>query len=286
MKKHLKAALLFCLTALILLSSVSCKQNNNEPQNTEQETLHEHVFENPTVTKAPTCAEDGQQTATCACGVVKVTAIPATGEHNYQDKICSVCGRKDPTGLSEPLLCGDALSSYIIVHDTNASVYTVRAAQYIAKEIQARTGISLTVMALDDLTEVRPHEIVVGETTRQISQDLDADTEGMEFAILANEDHIAIEGDYFIIAAAAYYFVEKYIPEAIFDIDVPQTASICTPIVKEAENFILLIGDGMGPNQTKLFDAYKDASLADYSDGEDFFYGYLFPFFILEISLM
>ena len=100
----------------------------------------------------------------------------------------------------------------------------------------------------------------------------------MEFSILADADHIAIEGDYFIIAAAAYYFVETYIPEAIFDIDVPQTVSIATPIVKEAKNFILLIGDGMGHNQTKLFDAYKDSDIADYTDGEDLFYGYLFPY--------
>ena len=58
----------------------------------------------------------------------------------------------------------------------------------------------------------------------------------------------------------------------------PQTVSVATPIVKEAKNFILLIGDGMGHNQTKLFDAYKGEQIADYSDGEDFFYGYLFPY--------
>ena len=270
MKKVLRTVSLLCLAILILLPTASCTKNNFVfPQ--------DHVFEKVT-TVAPTCVDDGKQTISCTCGALKLTVLPATKEHNYEGKVCTVCGRKDPTGLTEPMLCGDSLSSYTIVHDTNASLYTVRAAQYIAQEIEARTGISLVVMALDDITAVRPHEIVVGETARQISQDLNAKTEGFEFAILANEDHIAIEGDYFVIAAAAYYFVEKYIPEAIFDVDIPQTTTVCTPIVKETENVILLIGDGMGPNQTKLFDGYKDSAIADYSDGEDFFYGNLFPY--------
>ena len=280
MKKILKSAVLLCLAALILVAAVSCKKDNGEapeaPAVTPQ--AHEHVFQSPTVVKNGTCVEDGKQTAACECGVVKVTLLPATGNHTYENKVCTVCGRKDPTGLTEPLLCGDVLSSYVIVYDKNASDYTVRAAEYIAKEILTRTNISLPVVPLEESTEVNAHEIVVGETSRQISQNLDAQTEGFEFAFLANEDHIAIEGDYFIIAAAAYYFVENYIPEAIFDIDVPQTTSICTPIVKETENFIVLIGDGMGPVQTTLFDAYADNPIAEFGDGENFFYGNLFPY--------
>ena len=275
MKKILKTALILILAALIMLLPVSCTKPEETPP--AGDGVHQHVFENPTITKAPTCAEDGKQSATCSCGVVKITTLLATGAHTYQNKVCTVCGRKDATGLTAPVLCGDALSSYVIVYDANASDYTVRAAEYIAKEIEARTGISLTTAPITAETAANAHEIVVGETERPISQTLNAETEGFEFALLADENHIAIEGDYFIIAAAAYYFVQTYIPEAIFDIDVPQTVSVETPIVKETKNFILLIGDGMGPNQTKLFDAYKNDPIADYSDGEDFFYGYLFP---------
>ncbi len=274
MKKILKSVFVLFLVAFVLLSAVGCAFINETILGKE----HKHKFKQTTTEKEPTCTEDGKETATCKCGAVKITTLTATGEHNYQNKVCTVCGRKDPTGLSAPLLCGDALSSYVIVYDKDASDYTVRAAEYIAEQIKARTGIALSVTPIDASTAVNAHEIVVGETARPISQDLDAKTEGFEFAFLADEDHVAMEGDYFIIAAAAYYFVETYIPEAIFDIDVPQTVSVCTPIVKEAENFILLIGDGMGPNQTKLFEAYKDESIADYSDGEDFFYGYLFPY--------
>ena len=274
MKKLFKIALLLCVTVAFLLTTVSCAFINETILGKE----HEHRFKDQTQTQAPTCVADGKETATCKCGAMKITTLGATGAHNYQNKVCTVCGRKDPTGLTAPVLCGDALSSYTIVYAEGASDYTVRAAEYIAKEIKARTGIALSVTPIGSEAEVGAHEIVVGETSRPISQALNAETEGMEFSILADVDHIAIEGDYFIIAAAAYYFVETYIPEAIFDIDVPQTVSIATPIVKEAKNFILLIGDGMGHNQTKLFDAYKDSDLADYTDGEDFFYGYLFPY--------
>ena len=46
-------------------------------------------------------------------------------------------------------------------------------------------------------------------------------------------------------------------------------------IVKEAKNYILLIGDGMGVYQTLLFDYLTDTT--DYSDGESLFYGYMLP---------
>ena len=38
---------------------------------------------------------------------------------------------------------------------------------------------------------------------------------------------------------------------------IPEVAEVHQPIVKEAKNYILLIGDGMGVYQTKIFD-YMD----------------------------
>ena len=51
-----------------------------------------HDFSNVTVTKAATCGEAGEGTATCVCGYSKVVVIPATGNHNYEDGICTECG--------------------------------------------------------------------------------------------------------------------------------------------------------------------------------------------------
>ena len=74
----------------------------------------------------------------------------------------------------------------------------------------------------------------------------DAGAKAPRFAILADGDHIALEGDYFVIAAAAYFFVETYVTGETFESEIPMTVSIHQPIREEAKNFILLIGDGMG----------------------------------------
>jgi len=167
------------------------------------------------------------------------------------------------------------LSNFAIVYSAKDDDYAKRAAEFIKSEIMARTGLDL--LLIDDKTEsTAEYEIVVGETTRDISSRLDADTEGLEFAILAEDKQIAIEGDYFVIAAAAYYFIETYVPNDNFHAEIPKEVSVHEPIVKDADNFIFLIGDGMGVNQTKLYDVY-DARSCKYSDNESIFYGSLFP---------
>ncbi len=189
-----------------------------------------------------------------------------------------------PTDDSRPgntetcLLNGVSIAEYSIVYSEADTDYSLRAAQYIRTQIKNRTGITLTLKK--DSQATGAHEIVVGETERQISKDLDAETENVEFAILANESSVALEGDYFIIAAAAYFFVETYIPSKTFNSVVPQETTVHNPIQKKAKNFIFLIGDGMGFNQTLLFEELDVATEGDlaYSDGEDIFYGYYLPY--------
>ncbi len=54
---------------------------------------HVHVYENETVTKQVTCGADGEKTATCSCGKTRVTVIPATANHIYEDGFCTGCGK-------------------------------------------------------------------------------------------------------------------------------------------------------------------------------------------------
>lgn len=169
---------------------------------------------------------------------------------------------------------GVSLKDYSIVYSENDYDYAKRAAEYIQTEILERTKVVLPLVT--DETEVKAHEIVVGNTNRAISTKLNAETEGLEFAILADGGHIALEAEYFIIAAAAYFFIETYVPALGFEATVPEQVSIHSPIVEKANNFILLIGDGMGPVHTKSFQYLENDR--DYSDGEDIFYGYLFPY--------
>ena len=171
-------------------------------------------------------------------------------------------------------LGGIDIGSYTIVYDEEGLDYNKRAAEYIRDQIAARTN--KTVSIVDDSAPVSENEIVVGETSRDISGALDAETEGVEFAILSLEGSVALEGDYFVIAAAAYYFVDTYLITTNENNVIPEGVSIHTPIVEEAKNYILLIGDGMGVYQTQLFDYLEDVS--EYSDGEDLFYAYMLPY--------
>lgn len=176
--------------------------------------------------------------------------------------------------LNPPTINGVKLTSFTIVYDEDGLDYDKRAAEYIRDEIHKRSGLKLSIV--DDGEEKTDHEIVVGETSRAISQALDAKTEGLEFAILASEGSVALEGDYFIIAAAAYFFIDTYVPEKGYDATVPECVSVHQPITKEANNFIMLIGDGMGVYQTELFEYMENDR--EYSDGEDIFYGQLLPY--------
>lgn len=173
-----------------------------------------------------------------------------------------------------PTINGISLAEYTIVYDEQGLDYNQRAAEYIQEKALKRYNITLALS--DDDHEKKAHEIVVGETTREISSLLDAETEGLEFAILSNDGSIALEGDYFVIAAAAYYFIETYASGDAQALTISETASVHEPIVKEAKNYIMLIGDGMGVYQTLIFD-YMENNI-DYGDGEDIFYGYMLPY--------
>jgi alkaline phosphatase len=185
--------------------------------------------------------------------------------------VLTSCGEKY---MNPPTINGVSLQEFTIVYDFEGVDYNKRAAEYIKNTAKARYGIDLAIV--DDGTSSDSNEIVIGETSRSISTSLNAETEGFEFAILANGGSVALEGDYFVIAAAAYFFMETYASADAQVSTVPETVSVHEPIVKDAKNYILLIGDGMGVYQTRIFE-YTDL-VSDLGDGEDIFYGYMFPY--------
>ncbi len=184
------------------------------------------------------------------------------------------CKRQVPPEPLPHILNGADISEYVIIYDEDGPDYNKRAAEYIRDTVKDANHVTLEIK--DDGEAESAREIVVGETARDISDRLDAETEGFEFAILSEGEKIALEGDYFVIAAAAYYFTETYILSDTDEVTVPEGVSVHEPITKEANNLIMLIGDGMGVYQTKLHDYLEDTS--DYSDGEELFYGYMFPY--------
>ena len=166
---------------------------------------------------------------------------------------------------------GVSIKEYQIVCDKDGLDYNVRAAEYIQNAIKNVTGYAPAIV--DDSEAEKSHEIVVGETSRQISGELNQAMQGVQFSMLTKGGKIALEGNYFVIAAAAYYFVDTYVKAG--DVEIADTTLVRNPIVKEAKNYILLIGDGMGVYQTQMYSYLTDNS--GFSDGESFFYGYMLP---------
>lgn len=187
----------------------------------------------------------------------------------------STDGKQEGAETSKAYLNGVLLSDYSIVYSEEGD-YAYRAAEYIKDEIEARAGVTLSVRkASEDSGEGRA--ILVGETARELSAKLCAECDGVEFAISSDGEDIALEAEAFVIAAAAYYFIDTYIPSGIdFESVVPSEDRVLEPIKKSAKNFILMIGDGMGELQTQMFDYLEDTS--EISDGESAFYGYMLPY--------
>lgn len=175
------------------------------------------------------------------------------------------------------LLNGVAIEKYTIVYDDSQPDYNFRAAQYIQAEILERTGKELPVCTAASGTY--DHEILVGKTNRALSGELTSNSYKMEIQFKADSNNIAMNGDYFIIAAAAYYFIQTYIPGEKFTSIIPtDEIVIAEPITEKANNYIFLIGDGMGFNQTLMFDYFQPSDDVEFYDGEDVFYGYYFPY--------
>ena len=259
------------LMTLILLMSLltGCGKPADQPQDTTPSTVTTTATETTTTT-------EGETTTTTA---TESTTADTTAETTTTTTTTIVTQPTKPKSAAK--LNGVSLSEYVVVYDETAPDYTARAVGYLCEEVLERTGVELEVMSHEEAPA--KHEIVVGETNRAISKALNANTEGLQFSMMAKDGHVAMEGDYFIIAAAAYYFIETYITGKTASTSVPTKAFVSDPIVEEANNYILLIGDGMGVNHTQLPYGCDHALLAeqfgnDFSDGESLFYGHLFPY--------
>lgn len=173
----------------------------------------------------------------------------------------------------ELTLNGVALKEYTLVYAADADPYTQNAVDYIRRQLLEYAKVELPVIT-DDAPE-NAYEILVGQTRRPLSQALTPPEQALQYALLAQDGHIALEGEYFLIAAAAYGFVQSCISAG--ENAVVESGSYA-PQTAQPHSIAFLIGDGMGPNQTRLF---ADTSLTqpeDYHDSLEQFYGYLLPY--------
>ena len=213
--------------------------------------------------------------------------INATGMYVWQTSNTTAClGEIELyqymtiTYLDTANLNGVDISEYQIVYSASDLDYAKTAAEYIQDQILKKTGRQLDVVT--DSTTETTYEILVGETSRSYSESISAPSEtAMKFTFASNGTKIAMKADYFIIAGAAYYFVETYIGNTNFEVTANTGVTTQNTITKKANNYIFLIGDGMGEMHTRLFEVYGAAPTSGtygFGDGEDIFYGYYLPY--------
>ncbi len=151
------------------------------------------------------------------------------------------------------------------------------AADYINDEIEKLTGTRLTVIT--DATEDTGSEIVIGSTSRVIAKEYNnSELTGMKFGISANEEDVLLSGKDFLIAGAAYYFVNTLIAgNEAAEIDIPDEGIVEEPTPETPKNFIYFIGDGMGQNHPKLLGSNLPLVENEYILMQHTFAGYRFP---------
>lgn len=93
-KKFLALFLTLCMV-VGTLSTAAIAVEEGDTDGTEPAAC-EHVWDEGTVTKEPTCTEAGEMTFTCTlCEEKDVRVVEALG-HSYENGVCTVCGAEEP----------------------------------------------------------------------------------------------------------------------------------------------------------------------------------------------
>lgn len=182
------------------------------------------------------------------------------------------------TTQTEIKINGNPITNYTIIYAEEELNFGLNAAEYVRDGIKEATGVELEIK-IDAQAEETEYEIVIGATNREISAEA-AKTElgGYEFVAAAKDNKIVLYGKEYMVAGAAYNFVNT----ALVSGTLPEEFAPASPEYKDPENFILVIGDGMGFNSleygedmyesgiymlkedTMMYDQYKVADRLPY----------------------
>jgi alkaline phosphatase len=189
--------------------------------------------------------------------------------------LAGLCG----CGTARATLNGTNLKKFVIVYPEYGNDIEMRAAEYLQKQIKEITGVTLPLVS--DAEKEAEHEIIVGAADRKLADVAQRPSCGeMEYVIASNEGSVALYGEIWAVAGAAYSFINNYITGAEFKAEIPESQVIAHK-PEAPNNFIMLIGDGMGEVQTlmpELLDfPYDKEEFVVYE--EDHFFGYDFPYF-------
>ena len=133
--------------------------------------------------------------------VFLVSPLASCGEQNSD-----VTGQPDNSKIT---INDIALSDYVIIYADEELDFALNAAEYVRDQVKSETGIELAVK-LDTEAEETECEILVGLTNRAASAEA-AKTElgGYEFVVAAKDKKIVLYGEEYMVAGAAYNFIDK-----------------------------------------------------------------------------
>ncbi len=153
-------------------------------------------------------------------------------------------------------ICGVSIEEYCIVIPETCDLYTLYAAKNLASYLRTNAGITMNIVT-DDVAEVA-YELVIGGTNRDGSARASAvDLEADEYIIMMDDTSVIFWGESYMVGGGAGVFVTRYAAGAWrgYDINITTIPTEPTPetfVFEEANNAILLIGDGMGENQVNM----------------------------------
>lgn len=158
----------------------------------------------------------------------------------------------DTTESPKPIdinLNNSAIENYSIVYSASELDFNLRAAEYVKDEILKLTGKELSVKLDTEATET-DLEILVGLTNRAASADAaSAELGDFEFIASAKGAQIILYGEEYMVAAAAYNFINNTVMNNDNgNATLAEDFSAKAPEFETPNNFILMIGDGMGFN--------------------------------------
>lgn len=153
-------------------------------------------------------------------------------------------------------ICGTPISDYRIVIPAETDLYTKYAAKNLADYLKANAGIELSIVT--DAEEAVECELLIGATNRDGSvAAAEVELAADEYIVMMSGKSVVLYGESYMVGGAAGALMNKYAAGAWrgYDIDItdiPETAEVAQFVFEEAQNAILLIGDGMGHNHINM----------------------------------
>jgi len=136
------------------------------------------------------------------------------------------------------------IANYTIIYAEEELNFALNAAEYVRDGIKAATGAELEIK-LDTEAEETEYEIVIGKTNRAVSAEAaKVELGGYEFIAAAKDKKVVLYGEEYMVAGAAYSFINNTLASG----SLSEEFTAASPEYQEPNNYILVIGDGMGFN--------------------------------------